>query len=373
MLRMYDRAVQSHNKVFSRRFVTLLISTRLDCRQPKYSIWIAKPQLLEEDRVFDDGAVREHAQEYAQEYAHEQRRGHTTYLKLLLNGLFSVSWLLITSVSQIRRLRQPKASDERYVRPPRRFEFPETPQGLRPEPSHSRYLRATRYCNPWSPQVTAIAHSLGAHRLPDLEYAQAAFAFAKEELTLEIAPIDSVEASLERGTGTCFDLISVFIALCRAAGIPARYKIFATEMIQTWRESVIDVDPLVQKWYDSLGYFLLEGEGEAYVDGQWMVAHVGPTAKRQAAAGIPITRFGEDALGTWFHAKPGTIMRLEAIPPGLAAGSRLLHKISPGSMERINISVQKQISRGLQVLANAGGLEAYDQQARQTKPTDTPD
>lgn len=309
--------------------------------------------------MFDDRAVREHAR--------EQRHGHTTYSQILLNGLFSVSWLLITSASQVKRLRQPKASDERYVRPPRRFEFQELPQDVRPKVSHTRYLRATRYCNPWSPQVTAIAHSLGAHKAPALQYAQAAFDFAKEKLTLEIAPVDSVEASLERGTGTCFDLISVFIALCRAAGIPARYKIFATEMIQTWRESVIDVDPLVQKWYDSLGYFLLEGEGEAYVDGQWIVAHVGPTAERQAAAGIPITRFGEDALGTWFHAKPGTIMRLEAIPPGLAAGSRLLHKISPGSMERINISVQKQIARGRQILADAGGQQAYNQQVRQKK------
>ena len=310
--------------------------------------------------MFDDVAMQ------------EQRQGHATYLRLLLNGLFSVSWLLITSASQVKRLRQPKASDERYSRPPRRFKFPEVPHDLRPEPCHARYLRATRYCNPWTPQIAAIAHSLGARQVPDLEYAQAAFAFAKEELTLEIAPIDSVEASLERGTGTCFDLISVFIALCRAAGIPARYKIFATEMIQTWRESVIDVDPLVQKWYDSLGYFLLEGEGEAYVDGQWMVAHVGPTAERQAAADIPITRFGEDALGTWFHARPGTIMRLEAIPPGLAAGSRILHKISPGSMERINISVQKQIARGRQIIADAGGIQAYDQQARYETPADAP-
>jgi hypothetical protein len=237
---------------------------------------------------------------------------------------------------------------------------------MRVNRSDERFLRPTRYCNPRAPEVVAVAHSLGAYQQPDIEYAQSAFEFAKEQLTLEIAPIDSVEASLRRGTGTCFDLISVFIALCRAAGIPARYKIFAMDMIKSWRNAVIDVDPLLKKWYDSLGYFLLEGEGEVYVDRQWVVAHVGPTAERQAASGIPITRFGEDSLGVWFHAKPGTIMRLEAQPLGLAAGSRALHAISPGSMERVNISVQKQIEQGRQIIADAGGMSAYDEQARRS-------
>ena len=54
-------------------------------------------------------------------------------------------------------------------------------------------------------------------------------------MTLEIAPIDGVAETLRRGTGTCFDLITVFIALCRAAGIPARYKIYSTDMIQPGR------------------------------------------------------------------------------------------------------------------------------------------
>jgi hypothetical protein len=105
---------------------------------------------------------------------------------------------------------------------------------------------------------------------------------------------------------------------------------------------------------------MIEGEGEAFVDSRWTVAHVGPTAERQAAAGIPITRFGEDALGIWFSARPGTIMRMEAMPPGLALASRFLHRLAPGSMERVNVSVQKQTERGIKALAEAGGAAAYD-------------
>jgi hypothetical protein len=213
-----------------------------------------------------------------------------------------------------------------------------------------------------------MAHALGAFQKSDVEYAGAAFEFVKEKMDTEIAPIDSAEASLRRGTGTCFDLITVFIALCRAAGIPARYKIYTTGMIQSWEDTIINVDPLLRKWYKALGdFFLMEGEGEAYVDGAWRDAHVGPRAERQAEAGIPITRFGEGALGIWFFAQPGTIMRLEALPLGLAAGSRLLHAISPGSMERVNVSVSNQVERGREILALAGGVRAYDEHVRRTK------
>jgi len=130
----------------------------------------------------------------------------------------------------------------------------------------------------------------------------------------------------------------------------------------------VGADPLLQKWYDSLDNFLFEGEGEAFINGQWMVAHVGPTAERQAAGGIPVTEFGEDSLGVWFTAKPGTIMHLEALPWGITFGSRLLHRISPGSMERVNISVLKQIKAGKHILAEAGGIEAYNTAARAKAP-----
>ena len=204
----------------------------------------------------------------------------------------------------------------------------------------------------------------GAYRLPPRQYAQNVFEFVKEKVLLEIMPIDDVTETLQRGTGTCFHLISLFIALCRAAGIPARYKMFAMNMIQAWRNNVIDVDPLVKKWYDAMGYFMLEGEGEVLLDGRWVVAHVGPTAERQASAGLPVTRLGEDALGLWFIAQPGTIMRLESMPLGMAGGSRMLKRIAPGSMERVNLGVIRQTEHGRAVIEAAGGVEAYDQAMR---------
>jgi hypothetical protein len=297
----------------------------------------------------------------------EELRARTTWARLLATGAFSLTTLVLTNARDLKKLRRTRPLEARYVRPPRSYALPAHEPWMRVCASREKYLRPTRYCNPRAPEIVAMAHHLGAYRLPDHEFAERAFHFCKERMELEIGPIDGVEATLQRGTGTCFQLISVFIALCRAAGIKARYKLYAVNMIEAWRETMIDADPLVRKWYDAMGYFLIEGEGEAFVDGRWTVAHVGPTAARQAAAGIPITRFGEDALGVWFFARPGTIMRPEAVPRGLGAGSRLLHRLSPGSMERINVSVQKQIERGLAVLAQAGGPRAYDASVRKAR------
>jgi hypothetical protein len=287
-----------------------------------------------------------------------------TYLKLLIGGSLSLSKVLLTNPGDLKKLRTIQGSEERYIRPKRSYELPPYKEGMRCGATNEKYLRQTLYCNPCAPEVVAFAHHLGAFQKTDYEFVKAAFGFIKEKLDLEICQMDSVEETIRRGTGTCFHLISVFIALCRCAGIKARYKTFAMNMIQTWYDATVGSDPLVKKWYDQMGFFMMEGEGEAFIDGKWVSAHVGPTAERQAAAGIPITHFGEGSLGIWFFALPGTTQAMESIPYGLGAGTKILKKLAPGSMERVNISIQRQNSAGRKIIKDAGGKKAYDAQAR---------
>ncbi|MBN1281283.1 MAG: transglutaminase domain-containing protein [Candidatus Thermoplasmatota archaeon] len=294
------------------------------------------------------------------------------YLKLMMGGGLSLTKVLLTSPGDLKKLRVIPASAERYVRPPRSYEVPLFQPEMKCGVTNEQYLRPTLHCNPCEPEVVALAHELGAFQKSDYEFAQAAFEFTKEHLDLEICPMNSVGETIRRGTGTCFHLITVFIALCRCAGIKARYKMFAMNMIKAWYDAMVEADPLVKKWYDSMGYFMIEGEGEAFIDGRWMVAHVGPTAERQAAAGIPITKFGEDSLGVWFYAIPGTIMYMESIPYGLGGATNFLRRLAPGSMERVNISIQHQNEMGQRIIQDAGGREAYDAQARKKRGPASP-
>ena len=286
------------------------------------------------------------------------------YVKMLLGGTFTLSKTLLLNISDLKKLRVIKEGKERYVRPNREYRIPDFSSEMKINNSDERFCRKTLFCDHTEPEVVALAHSLGAFQKSDRKYAEAAFNLVKEKMTLEVLPFNRVGKTLTRGTGTCFHLITAFIALCRAAGIKARYKVFAINMIQAWYDAIVDVDPLIKKWYDSMGYFMLEGEGEAYIDGKWTVAHVGPKAERQAAAGIPITKFGEDSIGNWFFAIPGTIMKMESVPYGFSGSTKILKKIAPGSMERVNISILKQIEKGRQIIDDEGGLAAYDKQAR---------
>lgn len=287
-----------------------------------------------------------------------------TYMSLLIRGTFSLSRIILLNMRELKRLRVIPEGGERYVLPPLQYVIPEYREDMKCCRSNEKYLRPTLFCDPTDPIVIAIANELGAFKVSDREFAERAFQFVKDKLLLNEREMNEVDVTFQRGTGTCFHLISAFIALCRCAGIKARYKVFAMKMIPSWYDVVIQPDPFVKKWYDSLGYFVLEGEGEVYLDGQWVVANVTPEADWQAATGTPINKLGEDSLGSWYNAVPGTEMILESIPYGLALSLWVLHTIAPGSMERVNISIKKQKERGRAIIEQAGGLEEYDRRAR---------
>jgi len=294
-------------------------------------------------------------------------------IKLFLGGGISLGKTLLLNMGDLKKLRVLPNDAERYIRPKRQYDIPKFNNNMKYCESNEKYLRPTLYCNPLDPEVIAIADKLGAYKKTDREFAEAAFHFVKEKMILEIITMNEVGETFRRGTGTCFHLITAFIALCRCAGIKARYKMFAMNMIKAWYEATVEADPLVKKWYDSMGYFMIEGEGEAFIDGKWVVAHVGAEAERQAAAGIPITKFGEDSIGNWFSAIPGTIMISESIPYGFGTSTKFIKKIAPGSMERVNISIQKQIARGRKIIEETGGNEAYDKKARVEKGAKKPE
>lgn len=284
--------------------------------------------------------------------------------RLLFFGTLALFRVFLTNMKDIKKLSQISQTQKKYQRPPRRYELSVYNESMNYCQKNEKFLRPTLYCNSHDPTVVALAHQLGAYQKSDKEFAEAAFEFAKRKLTLEMVPLDGVEKTIKRGTGTCLHEISVFVALCRAAGIKARYKLYSLTMIDAWSDTIAN-DPMVQKWSDAMGYFMIHGEGEAYIDGEWMVCDVGPTPERQAASKIPITRFGEDSIGVWFSAVPGTIMQVESLSYGLDFMMRLVNKMAPATVDNVNANVFSQIQKGGQILKEKGET-AYDAEIRKT-------
>jgi hypothetical protein len=289
-----------------------------------------------------------------------------------LNGLFSLSKVLLFNLGTIRSMNK-TGQKKLYRRPKPMYVLPQYQSDMKSCDSEEKYLRPTLFCNSRSPEVIALAHELGAYTKTPYNFANAAFEFAKRKVILEICPLDDVSHVLRRGTGTCIHKISLFIALCRAAGIPARYKFFALTMLDTWMQPSFEHAPLMRQWYDAMGFFMLHGEGEVFIDGQWVTADVGAEPDRQAASDLPVTKLGEDSIGLWLFPIPGTLLHRESIPMGLGLGSRILMKrVVPNQVSGINIGILEQIEKGRKIIQDAGGEAAYDALAREKRMRRTP-
>ena len=284
-----------------------------------------------------------------------------------LKTLGSITRIMLKNPSAFRKLRFMGSDETRYVRPPRQYEIPPFHKGMKYCNSHEPYLRPTRWCNPREPEVVAMASELGAYALSDHEFAEAAYWFVKTKMSFEICPFDSAGATLKRGTGSCYHLINVFIALCRSAGIKARYKNYKMRLRGIEQSVFVDVDPMMTELYELGGGVIAEGEGEACIDGKWTVAYVAQNAAASAAAGWPITKFGEDSIGMYFDALPGSLKRFESLPLQLGLGLRLMGLLTPATMERMNASVHVALAIGQQEIEEAGGVQEYDLKARKKR------
>jgi hypothetical protein len=278
--------------------------------------------------------------------------------------------MMFKNPAYFRKLRVMGPDEERYVRPAREYQIPPFHEDMRYSTSNEKYLRPTRWCNPREPEVIAMANELGAYELSDYEFADAAYWFIKTKMAVEMLPLDSVSATLKRGTGTCYHLISVFIALCRAAGIKARYKTFMMKLPDEIMSR--DTTEELAMTRDLFNRGTPEGEGEVYIDGEWVVAHVAMRPELLAWYGLPITKLGEDSMGLTFKLIPGTIKRFESIPLRLGIGMKAAMWLAPASMERTNVIVQARLPLGRKVIEEAGGIEAYDQKVREKLKLSSP-
>jgi hypothetical protein len=288
---------------------------------------------------------------------------------MLASGLTAANQLL-RNPSILKRLMVMDPDEPRYVRPPRAYELPEFRDGMWRWTANEKYLRPTRWCNPREPLVVAMAYELGAYELSDWEFADAAYWWVKTNIESELLPLDSMSATLRRGTGTCMHATGLWIALCRAAGIRARYKEFKTIMDDVaMRLDAVDLMGLGGTAQALLPRVLNTNlpvlEGEAYVDGRWVVADAGQRPELYAQYGAPILKLGEDAMGLVLKPSPEPIKHFESLPLIFGITLRVACWFAPVAIERVNVVHSAPLGRT--IIEEAGGIEAYDQRVRKRR------
>jgi hypothetical protein len=281
-------------------------------------------------------------------------------------GLLMVK-MLLKNPRMLIKLSRMGPDEERYIAPPRPYELPEYRKGMKYSTSKEPYVRATRWCNPREPLVVALAHELGAYELSDREFAEAAYWWMKTKMWYAMMGFDGPSATLKRGSGMCFHFTNTYIALCRCAGIKARYKSFQMKLRELEREVFTDVDPGFASVFDAAGGTIGEAEAELCIDGTWITAYLAQTVALTAATGWPICEFGEPAEGTYFDAIPGSIHRYESIRFGLGVSLKLSNMLAPATMERLNARMVRVQQVGLQEIEDAGGMQEYNKAAKRRR------
>jgi hypothetical protein len=282
------------------------------------------------------------------------------------NTLLSYAKVLLTNPSSFVRLRRMDRGEERYVAPPRSYELPAYRNCMKYSTSNEPYVRPTLRCNPRKPVVVALAHELGAYELSDWEFAEAAYWWMKKNMWYGATGFDDASVTLMRGSGMCLDFANAYVALCRCAGIKARYKSYEMQFNRLEQAVIGELNPGFAT-VAAAGGVIQEAECEVCLDSEWVTAYVAQPAALTATTGWPVTEFGESSLGLYFEPLPGSIRRFESIPFGLFLQVRLLMIFAPATMERLNVMMSRIQKVGLQEIESAGGVEKYNEIAKRRR------
>ena len=212
--------------------------------------------------------------------------------------------------------------------------------------------------------------SWARHKLPDREFAEAAFWWVKTNLWWEMGKWCGAGKTLARGRGNCWHFNNVLVALCRCAGIKSRFKTFKMEMWQATAEGLQEFD---QGLTLGSGRPLPEAEPEIFIDGTWEPAYVAQNSRMSAAAGFPVCEFGESGAGLYFDVVPGSTQLLETVPLLMAYAPALMSIFMPATVERINVAVLEEQEAAWKDVEKVGGLEAYNRIARKRRALLSPD
>jgi hypothetical protein len=72
------------------------------------------------------------------------------------------------------------------------------------------------------PRIRALAKEIGADKENAWDRVEAIYDWVRAKVKYKTGDLKGAVAALKDGTGDCEELTSLFIAICRAAGIPAR-------------------------------------------------------------------------------------------------------------------------------------------------------
>ena len=173
------------------------------------------------------------------------------------------------------------------------------------------FCKPSPYCEANDPVIKNLAESITKNSKTEEEAAKALFEWVRDRVVWRIEKIVGAKKLLERKPlyGICADKANLFIALCRAINLPARYLMLDCELETEKKE------------LKKLSHHMA---AEVFVKGRWVIAD--PTFGKHTEKLVSLSEFGKEP---WVKAK--NVKRIKKLSFFTVWMANLFISISPSS------------------------------------------
>ena len=144
----------------------------------------------------------------------------------------------------------------------------------------AKFLKPSYGCESDSEEIMYKSKEIIGNETNQLKIAEKLFLWVRDNIHYELDPVVGAKGTLRRRTGACVDKSSLFIALCRAVGIPARYVFLKAKIITKKDIGLSELDHCAT---------------EIALNGNWKI--VDPTFDSSLLSIFPKAEF--DAINWW--------------------------------------------------------------------------
>ncbi len=106
--------------------------------------------------------------------------------------------------------------------PPDNTDIYELPDKHKIDKNLRIYLAPSKLIESTNPKIKSLARKLGVDKEKAWDHVEEIYDWVREHVKYQAGPIKGALAALRDGTGDCEEVTSLFVAICRAADIPAR-------------------------------------------------------------------------------------------------------------------------------------------------------
>ncbi|MCW1296921.1 MAG: transglutaminase family protein [Candidatus Parvarchaeota archaeon] len=158
---------------------------------------------------------------------------------------------------------------------------------------YEKFCEPTPFCEANDPEIKKLAEEITKNKNTPEEASKAIFEWVRDKVRWDILPTVGAKKLLKRKpiAGICTDKVNLFIALCRAIGIPARYLFI-----------YCDLKTILKELPKRVGH----AAAEVFINGEWIISD--PTFGENEETLFHPNKFGEPS---WESARE--IIRLRSL------------------------------------------------------------